>query len=65
MTFHAPPLHIKREEALSAYDGAASRCWHGLKGAALLLCVPSGVSLPLAFTAGFTLEVVANGPGIH
>lgn len=54
-------------EVLSGLQGHGgdSRCWHGLKGAILLLHVPSGVSLPLAFTARFTLEVVVTGPGIH
>lgn len=49
---------------LQGRDGD-SRCWHGLKGATLLLDEPSGVSLSLAFTARLTLEVVARGPGIH
>lgn len=52
-------------EVQSAGRGGDSRCWHGLKGAVLLLHVPSGVSLPLALTARLTLEVVARGPGIH
>lgn len=47
------------------FGAGHSRCWHGLKEAILLLHVPSGVSLPLASTACFTLEVVAKGPGIH
>lgn len=52
-------------EVLSAGHARDRRCWHGLKGAILLPHVPNGVSLPLAFTARFTLEVVGKGPRIH
>lgn len=38
-----------------------SRCWRDLKGAVLLLCEPSGVSLSLVFTA--CLTPLAGGCG--
>lgn len=54
-----PPRFMSLEERCRLPGrGGDSRCWHGLKGAILLLHVPSGVSLPLAFTACFTLEAV-------
>ena len=46
-----PPLPLWRERWCLQGRGGDSRCWHGLKGAVLLLPVPSGVSLTLAFTA--------------
>lgn len=61
----APTIISLEERCCLQGRGGDSRCWHGLKGAVLLLQVPSGVSLSLAFTACSTLEVVDRGPGIH
>lgn len=51
-------------EVQPAGRGGDSQSWLGLKGAVDMLHMPSGVSLPPAFTAGLTMEVVRKSPRI-
>lgn len=57
-----PPSFYLCSEVVCAGPGGYSRCWQGLKGAVLLLHVPSGVSLPPAVTARLILQAVAPEP---